>query len=89
MAFLSDTTFSTQHRATGDKPLSRMLAGLKAHLRPAAAEQPALRTLHDYPQVEDLKSAEFDRMAGMGSWSDVRDTLRAQSQGQTRGHKAA
>lgn len=59
-------------------PMARMMAGLLAHLhRPEVSKVQAVVAS---PLADELKSAEFDRLASMGSWQDLRDSLRAQDQ---------
>ncbi|MFN3292224.1 MAG: hypothetical protein ACK4S2_01010 [Gemmobacter sp.] len=63
------------------RPFLRMIAGLlKATANPRAASQPMLAPPSSGPAVEALVDADVARMAQFGSWSALRDDLRARAE---------
>lgn len=63
------------------KPFLRLLAGLlKAAARPGGAPETMLPPPSSGPAVEALVDADFARLAQFGSWSALRDDLRAKAE---------
>lgn len=76
MTYLTDSEFTTRGIAGSSRPFARMLGGLLGALnvRRGAAPPPP-RPIG--PAAEAMIDADYERMAGFGSWEALRDNLRA------------